>query len=363
MSHAFGKGGVVEPPTEPKDPPVETIGFFEGDALLSALTTCPFTVYWPGAKDGQLPMGGVAGVATYAEHRGGGYVAKLLTESLVRMRDAGQVVSSLYPFAWAFYQKYGWDAVGEKRTLILPLRELPAGPRVARRLSDSEADTLIPELYASGTAHYRGAFTGQTRRWRGPLDHSEKKTTFAYATEGGYLLWRYEETGDIREYVPTTPESETALLALLRDLGVQVPKARVTLPADETVSTRFMHWDREARVQPVFSARVVDFPALLAQLQTEAPNGSLVLSVSDPHAPWNHGTWNLTVEAGEVSCTRTTDTPQVELAIQALSQAAWGTPSLATLRRAGRMRVRDEAAFALLAQVFPPQTVMCWDHF
>lgn len=363
MSHAFGRGSVVDPPAEPKDPPRETIGFFEGEALLSALTICPFTVYWPGSREGRVPMGGIAGVATYAEHRGGGYVARLLTESLARMRDAGQVVSALYPFSWAFYRKYGWDAVGEKRKLVFPLRELPSGTRAARRLDGAAAREHVAAAYGAGASAYRGAFTTDSRNWDGPLDHSEKKTTFVYGVEGGYLLWRYEETGDIREYIATTVEAETALLTLLRDLGMQVRKGRVMLPADETVSVRFAHGELDIFVQPVFSARVVDLAGLVAELVTEAPDGSVVLALEDTFAPWNHGTWKLSAEAGVVSCQRTTEAPQVSLGIAAFSQAAWGMPSLLSLRRAGKVTVHDEAGFAQLAALFPPQTVMCWNGF
>lgn len=368
MSHAFGRGAVVVAPAEPVEPPKETLGLFVQGELLSALTTCPFTVYWPGARGGALALGGVAGVATYAEARGEGHVDQLLRESLRRMREAGQVISALYPFAWKFYQRYGWDAVGEKRTLTLPLRELPSGRRAAKRLSDAEAQEQVPALYARGAQRYRGAFTAETRRWPGPLEHSEGRLTYPYATEGGYLLWRYSEVGEVREYVSATPEAEAGLLQLLRDLGMQVGKGRVTLPSDETLSVRFPHNDTETRTAPVFSGRVVDLKAALEALETSAletsvPEGALVLGVEDATAPWNQGRWRVEVAGGGVSCVPTDETPQLALDIRALSQAYWGAPDLARLRRAGRVEVQDEAAFALLAQLLPPHPVMCWNHF
>lgn len=365
MSHAFGRGAQVDPPTEPQEPAKESIGIFDGSELLSCLTTCPFTVYWPGALNGELAMGGIAGVATYADARGGGHVDRLLRESLVRMRDAGQVVSALYPFAWAFYQRYGWDAVGEKRNVTLPLRELPGLGRRAKRLSDEAAATQVPALYGIEAARYRGAFTTETRSWPGPLEHSDKRTTYPYATEGGYLLWRFGDMGEIREYMASTPDAEAALLHLLRDLGMQTKQGKVTLPTDETITARFSHWDIETQVEPVFSGRVVDVKAALESLQSTAPNGELALQIQDATAPWNQGTWLVTVEAGAVSCLPTDRAPQLSLEIKAFSQAFWGAPDLARLRRAGRVTVATEEAeaFSLLSQVLPPRPVMCWNHF
>ncbi len=366
MSHAFGRGGVVEPPAEPKEPSKETIGIFEGEELCSALTTCPFNIYWPGAVMGELAMGGIAGVATHAEARGQGHVDRLLCESLVRMREAGQLVSALYPFSFSFYGHYGWGWVGEKYEVTLPLRELPASKRQAKRLFAEAAAPQLAEVYQSAASRYRGAFTAGSRNFPGLLAADDKRLTYAYATEGGYLLWRYpsgDGAGELREYIAATPESERALLALLRDLGVQTKRGAVVLPADTTLLCHSMHWDIELKMQPVFMGRVVDVAAALAALQTAQPDCGFTLAVTDSHAEWNTGVWKVSVEGGRVSASPTTQTAQLTFDIQSFSQAFWGSPGLERLRRAGRVTVHDEGAFTQLSALLPPTPVMCWNHF
>lgn len=366
MSHAFGRGGVVEVPEEPKDPPLETIGIFEEGELHSALTTCPFTLYWPGSASGELKMGGVAGVATYAEARGRGHVDRLLCESLVRMREAGQVVSALYPFAFSFYGRYGWGWVGEKYEATLPLRELPASKRGARRLSEEAAGEHLPKVYATVAGRYRGAFVPGSRSFSSLLSASDKRLTYTYAVDGGYLLWRYpggDGPGEIREYMAATPEAERALLAVLRDLGMQTSQGELTLPGDTTLFCHAIHNDIQVKVEPVFMGRVVDVVAALEVLSSPQPDCRFMLAVDDPHADWNTGTWAITVEAGVVRVGRTDEAAQVSLDIQSLSQAFWGTPGLERLRRAGRVTVHEEAGFVSLALLLPSAPVMCWNHF
>jgi predicted acetyltransferase len=198
------------------------------------------------------------------------------------------------------------------------------------------------------------------------LDASDKRLTYAYGIEGGYLLWRYpsgEGAGEIREYMATTPEAERALLALLRDLGVQVAQGRLTLPTDTTLFCHAIHNDIELKTEPVFMGRVVDVAAALAALTTPQPDGALTLAVTDQHASWNEGVWKIAIEAGSVTATPTTEAAQLSLDIQSFSQAFWGIPGLERLRRAGKVDVWDEAAFTRLAALLPSAPVMCWNHF
>ena len=96
-------------------------------------------------------------------------------------------------------------------------------------------------------------------------------------------------------------------------------------------------------------ARIVD---VVGAFQTWKPlqptRASLVMAVEDKHAPWNQGQWRISVEEGQTAVTLTTDAPDVEMDIQALTQAYFGTPTLADLRRAERLTIHNEQAFEQL---------------
>ena len=320
-------------------------------------------------------MGGIAGVATFAEARGRGYVDQLLKQSLIAMKDAGQVISALYPFAFAFYRRYGWDWVGVKRNVKLPLGELRATPegKDMKAISGDETRELLSPGYTAFAQRYRGVFTTESHRWGSKLSHDGHKTTYAYRYEptGAYLLWRYGDgdSGRVREFTGATGEEYRALLSLLHYFGTQRKEAKLTLPDDSPLWSFLMHWDLETKTEPVFMGRVVDFAGAMAQLRlpSETPDGALTLAVSDPYAPWNEGVWRLTVTAGGLAVSTvvggSAGEADITADIQAVSQAYWGKPSLDELRAAGRLDVRNEEAYRLLRAILPAHTVYTLDDF
>lgn len=385
MAQAFGQGRVVKPPDA--DAPPESLagqwGLFENGALRAGLTIVPYQSHWGGAAVETLALGGIAGVATFADARGQGHVDALLKNALAAMRDAGQCVSALYPFSWGFYRRYGWEWVGERRKVTIPLRELRSCEE-GRNVSLLEVEKPSEVLSAPYTdwakeGGYRGLFSTATRGWDGLLRHNDDRTTYAYvyrepndAVADGYLLWRYDssgEKGSIREFVARTPRAFRGLLSLLHHLGTQCATAHVTLPADSPLWAHVMHWELKTTIEPVFMARVVDVGAALSQIAVtdNGPNGTATLSVRDEHAPWNTGLWRITVEGGRVQAgavpNGSAGEADVQADIQAFSQAFWGQPSLSWLRRAGRIDVTDEAGFALLARVLPAAPVFTLDDF
>jgi predicted acetyltransferase len=383
MAHAFSGGRVQTPRAPDAPPPTETDlagqwGLFADGDLRAAYSLVPFQAHWGGQLT--LPLGGVAGVATFAEARGQGHVGQLLRHMLGVMRDAGQPLSALYPFAWAFYRRYGWDWVGEKRQVTLPLREVRAAPegKNVREVRGDEATVraALAPVYSAFAQNYRGVFDAPTTRWGSRLSHGDNRTTYAYvhqppgaSTPDGYLLWRFDghnDAGRVREFVAQTPEAHRGLLSLLHYFGTQKDKAEITtLPADHRLWHHVMHWDLETKTSPVFMGRVVDVPAALAALTPDLPNGAATIAVRDEHAPWNEGTWLVTCENGTVTCAPAphTSVPDLSLDIQAFSQAFWGTPSLATLVGAGRVTARNKNAVAWLDRLLSGPPVFTLDDF
>lgn len=385
MEQAFGQGRVVPAPDPdaepPKTPPTMEgkWGVFESGELRAALTIVPFDAHWAGAAT-PLPLGGIAGVATFAEARGKGHVDALLRQALIAMRESGQVISALYPFAWRFYRRYGWDWVGEKRSVSVPLRELRAhreSGRVRDITGEGARGTITP-LYTTFATDYRGIFSADSHKWESELRHDSDRTTYVFLHEGedgapgGYMLWRYKGTegggkGDIRALIANTPDAWHGLLGLLHDLSTQCDFATVTLPSDTPLYAHLMHWELKTKIEPVFMGRVVDVAAFLERLTPPADTvpGTLTLAVRDEHAPWNQGTWQITVEGGRVQCVARLGNgdAEVSLDIQTLSQACWGTPSLNYLRRAGRVDVRNENGYLLLSRLLPATPVYCMDYF
>lgn len=382
MAEAFGGG------RRPSEEPLSAVdvarfeasvglGLFDGTRLVAAAGIHSLPVAW---GDQSLMMGGLAGVACAADQRGRGHVARLMAASLVRMRDAGQTLSGLYPFAWAFYRKFGWDWAGEKREYTVPTEAIPSHPegRNVQMYDGAEALDIVKPVHAAYARRYRGMTTRENISpdwWDNVLGPGGGRTTYVHvhrdAQTGqpdGYLTFRFPEgeggVGQVGDFFTLTPQAHQGLLSILHYYGTQVEKVRWSAPADDPLPLHVMHWDVKTSVAPLFMGRVVDVRAAL-EAPRPAPElaGEVVLRVSDPQCDWNDGAWAVTVEAGRVSVERTAAEPGITLDIQALSQAFWGQPSLSRLRNAGRVAVADEAQFQTLSALLPPAVCFLPDFF
>ena len=378
MSEAFSGGSrpTAPEPEEDKDRVSTTLGVFDAARLVAAATIHDLHLIW-GQSD--LPMGGIAGVACAAEQRGRGHVARLLTESLRVMREAGQFTSGLYPFAYAFYRRHGWEWVGEKRGYDLPTSEIRASPegKHVRCYDGPEALEVVRPVYEAFARRHRGMATrtdAQPDFWKRALEHRDNRTTYvqvyhdpATGQAEGYLTFRYPSGGDtarLGEFFANTPAAYRGLLAVLHYYGTQVRRVEFSAPADDSLPFHVMHYDLNTTLSPLFMGRVVDVAPAFAALTPESMvAGRVILQVSDGSCEWNNQTFALAAEAGRIAAESTQAAPGVSLDIQALSQAYWGQPSLDLLRAAGRLDVSDEAQYRTLSRLLPPSICYLQDGF
>ena len=387
MAEAFGRGNRPAPPGETEDAkpevPKTRLGVFDGPRLVACAIINPLTLAW---GDADAPLGGIGGVACTADQRGRGHVGRLLGESLQAMRDAGQYLSGLYPFSFSFYRRHGWDWVGEQKQYLVPTSELKAGPEGRRLTMYDGPDALEiarPVYEQFARRHYGMGLRRETAPgdaasywWKRTLDYGGNGNRITYVQvysdpatgqPEGYLTFLYPEDGDtgqVGDFIANTPAAYRGLLSVLHYYGVQVEKVSLSAPMDDPLALHLMHWDLETKVKPLFMGRVVDVPAALTALRPEVDlSGKVVLQVADGQCDWNHQTFAITIDAGQIAVTLTPAAPGITLDIQTLSQAYWGQPSLDRLRAAERLSVTDEAQYALLSRLLPPRICFLRDFF
>jgi predicted acetyltransferase len=386
MAEAFHGGSRPEPePDAPKEAkpglPQAKLGAFEGPRLVACAMIDSLHLAW---GEADAPLGGIGGVACTADQRGQGHVGRLLAESLRTMRDAGQYLSGLYPFAFAFYRRYGWDWVGEQKQYVVPASELKAGPEGRCLTAHEGLDALQvvrPVYERFARRHYGMGLRTETAPgdavphwWKRALDHRDNRITYvqvysdpATGKAEGYLTFRYPDNGDtgqLGEFYANTPAAYRGLLSVLHYYGVQVDQVAWSAPMDDPLALHLMHYDLETKLKPLFMGRVVDVSAALMALRLEADlSGNIVLQVSDAQCDWNNGVFAVALEAGNVTVTASQDAPGITLDIQTLSQAYWGQPSLDLLRASERVAVTDEAQYTLLSRLLPPHICFLRDFF
>jgi predicted acetyltransferase len=314
-------------------------------------------------------MGGIASVACLPLARGNGYVEALLTRGLEQMRERGQVFSVLHAFLLGLYQPMGWEWAGGRRTYTFPLQILPRSTAqgTVREAGPADAETLR-RLYEAYAARYQGTLIRPLSWWADLLAQNTGHRHYFFLYEDpdpqGYLCLHLEHPARVEELIWQSPAAYAGLLGALRRHRSQFESFVWAAPPDDPLWHYAANWEIATTWKPPFSARVVDLPAALAYKTPDpALAGQFTVQVEDPLASWNTGCWKITVEGGTVQAKSTTEAPQLACDIGAWSQVSFGDPDAGPLRRAGRLKVHDEAAFTLLQALFPPALAWTNDGF
>lgn len=352
------------------DESVCTIGVFDEAGLQATVAIIDYRIHL--GPEVVVPMGGLGGVACLPARRGRGYAGAGLKASLERMREVGQVTSMLFPFSFEYYQRFGWEWIGLERHYTLPTRILRAVPETENvRAATLEDRPAILGLYTQFAGRYRGCVRRGPKTWAAILDDEEKQYTYTYVYEQdgqieGYLTYRggKEEKTELREFLSLTPRAQRALLGLLKRHEMQVEKFHWNAPAEDPLWSQRYHWDIETVLRPKTMGRLVDVSGALQAWKPEnEARGAVNLAVQDECAPWNTGTWRVEFAEREVSVRPTHDAPHVSLDIQALSQAYFGTPTVAEIRAADRLTVHDESGYVALCHLLAGPPMWLNDDF
>ncbi len=301
-----------------------------------------------------LPLGGIAGVACKPAARGRGYARAALVATLGHMRDEGEVVSTLYPFSWRYYQQLGWEWTGVTRRYSAATRIFEPTPDTDRcREAGPEDRPLIQAAYRRFAGRYRGMLDRDEKQWNTILDDTPEQWTYAYVCEGddgieGYFVYRggSDDTTELREFICLNARAQRALLGLLGRMDMQTRRVEWNAPNDDLLWSAICDHEIEVKLRPRTQARVVDVAGALSRWSPdESRSGRFVMRIGDESADWNAGTWEAAFADGVVEIKPTKAEPDIAMHIRAFSQAFFGTPTPDDLRRADLIRVTDERGF------------------
>lgn len=371
QAFAHGNRGGTGWQSDPNCPPLTSLGVFDDAGMQAKLIIIHYRVHL--GTDVVVPMGGIGGVACLPASRGKGYTGKLLQAALERMRDLQMPLSSLFPFSWEFYRRYGWDWVGWTRQYNIPTRLFKPSPHTEQVRAATPSDrSQIEACYTTYAQRFRGMLERDEKRWNDKLKDRDDKYTFTFVYENngiveGYLSYRggSDEETWLSEFIALNPNARLALFGLLRRHDMQTEKFAWRAPDNDPLFHQLCHDDINIKLFPTTQGRVIDVAAAFAAWKPDADvRGSVRISVTDEHAPWNQGIWHIEFENGQTDIRKTDREAQVTLSIQALSQAYYGTPTLDEIReQAHQIEVHDESGYEALRDLLTGPPMWTYDSF
>lgn len=325
-----------------------------------------------------LPIAGIAAVATRPEHRRRGVAQAMLRALLLRAREARTPWAMLHGISLGFYRKLGFG-LAEQDVLILARGAFPRSAmhrevRPWERADDEPAMRALYERLRAGTTGQlvRGDYWWSARVFRAGTDA-------VVVTEGdrltGYALFDVpsdpeypQQRVHLTELRAETPHAHRALFAWADTLRDQFNEVRLLTSPSMALALVREHGVRE--VAPEWScsadpfgvacagamARVVDLSAALAVHPWEGSSARASLTVIDPldDAPQD---LDLIAEGASIRVEPSrAGGVRLQTPIDALSTVVLGATRAATLHALGFID-GDAATARTLDRMFPPTEV------
>lgn len=298
--------------------------------VLSLIRILPYNILVGGRE---IPMGGIGGVATWADQQGHGYAGRLMTDSVRDMRENGLPVSILYPFSHRYYSKFGWETVGDVSTYVnlrqadIARHESPMNVRAV--LNNADFDSLM-EAYNRIAPQYNGMVARNESQWKNWRNRLSEDKVQAYIIEdpdgqpAGFFICADERMPNGNETLVqplcTSDAACKAMFRFLASLPTNVKKLRIRAAAWPWLQEYFREPFVETNCNPGFQFRVVDMEeACKARGYAAGRSGSVVIGITDPQGPWNEKVWALEIGNGSCSIEPTSKSPDVTMSIRQFS--------------------------------------------
>jgi predicted acetyltransferase len=345
---------------------------YDDDRLVATSLSHELTQFFGG---NDITCAGIAAVAAMPDMRGQGVGGALVADLLRRQREAGDVISTLYPATVAVYRKLGYELAGSYLELSAPLRALPRTGGDGVELHTIRDDSALAEMQACFRAWAPGHngpvwFTDQFW-WRARIMRLSEPDVVPHV-----VLVRDESTGELEGYacyqrgpregfgmdpsctqlVARTRRAAAAMLGYFggfHSIGSTLswhgaPGEPLALLLAESRSVE------QAREFPWMS-RLLDVRGAIEARGYQEVDGECAIAVDDPLFEENRGPFLITANAGKVAVEPTDRATGDPIPVGLLTSLFTGYLSTSDLVRLGGASP-DDPALPVLSRLFagPP---------
>lgn len=311
----------------------------------------------------------ITNVASPPEHRRKGYIRHLFQGMFEEQRDAGMVLSALYPFSFSFYRMFGYELANDVAEHRVSVEQFKAWRKAAKRgqfvqvlaeqflAEDSSEVGVMDKLYREWASRNLMMLERNRRRWLRKLVYrTEPNLVYLYYGEGGtpdgYIIYRLIEKGnwerDLRivEMCARTEDARDSIRGFIYNHDSQAQQ----IVFEEPVDIRFGTLLDDPRADQIkieagsmlCVLNVVE--AFRQRVYSADVRADFAFSLTDEMLPVNSGTYRVSVEDGGAMVAQVPGGEDVglRLTITVLSQLYAGYMSPMQAARAGLIEVSDE---------------------
>jgi predicted acetyltransferase len=294
----------------------DTYGLFEDDGEVMSVLRIIYPQMWMGQSSVLMP--GITNVATPPENRRSGHLNKLLLHILTEKREKGYGISTLYPFEFPFYLRFGYAHVSNTKQYEVNIASLSKFKKLGTgrwKQKKNEDWAQFNELYEKYCVGKFGLISRNETRWRfnilmnfGRTDNS----CYIWYDESGqpraYLIYRLKESEPwkrkmlIRDLAWLDQQGYQEIIAFIANIDSQAQEAIWEINPDDQFPL-FLDDPRAAKEEMTrgFMLRIVDAKLALEQ-RPYAPElaGSFSLTLRDDRLEWNDKiTLQVQIEGGK----------------------------------------------------------------
>ena len=351
------------------DPDETLVVTDEGDRIHTALQIRSFLMTYHGHS---VPMGGIACVASSPDTRYQGHTGRLMEATIQRMHERGMVFSALAPFNYGFYRKYGWALSYEQMHYKVEMESLNKFLKTDYTYRMDVDHTAFMDLNNDFMAGFQGAVLHDKALLDRNLDALrafDQHTCMCVNPQGepeGYCFYMKQKRGDfiVRKMVWRTVSALKALLGFIYRHNAECNKVIIIVPEHNLLTDLLDEFQGEILHKPDMMMRVVDVKQALERRNYAADlRAQLSIHVDDPQAPWNHGTWLLTIRSGLGSAMRVDQDADASMDIKAFTQLMLGFRSAHTLWGLERIHTASAPMIHRLDEIFPSSHTYMGERF
>ncbi|QEK13301.1 GNAT family N-acetyltransferase [Crassaminicella thermophila] len=348
--------------------PKNSIGIFSEGELVSYLQLNPYTIYLNGNS---FKASYVVGVITSPEYRNKGAMKVLLSKAIEEMNKRNHFVSILMPFDTTFYRPYGWELCYSQMKYETPIyivghySNQEKGGTFSRINLDKDFESLN-NIYETYLKHHHGYVKRNKKNW----DHILKDLAYynghAYLLKDsknlpvGYILY-FIKNGKFtaKEIVYKNEWAKKSLFGFIYSHKSQATTVEWSAPSND--STHLFLKDtiqpkptNKVSLYPFMCGRIINIKkALESCLFSKSICCSFSMEITDSYAPWNDGTFIVTIQNGKASLEKT-DLSSVDLSctINTFSQLFFGAINIDQAISLEKIILHNQSILENLSKIF-----------